>query len=139
MNAAEHRAEAERLLAEVGKQLVYHRYDRATAVATQAVAHATLAAIPDWPGTATTGAYIPDSITLPPPSPWVATECDEIYGEMSGADKLPQKIVYQGKAVGAWHEKNAEPFTSAHRAELHVALGSAHEPGIGTDCAGAAG
>lgn len=70
-----------------------------TAYATRALVHATLAAIPDWPGTATTGAFMPGVRSTAK----FTTTSDEFAvvkdGTLAGADELPTVILKQGTAA----------------------------------------
>lgn len=107
--AAEHRAEAERLLREAE---LSHAAEWKTAFATRALAHATLAGLPD---PVLPGAFPYDKRFAIP------TDHDQVYGDMSGADLLPEVISFRGAAVRTdtpftrddarqldWHLKNEE-------------------------------
>lgn len=103
MRPAEHHAEAERLLVEAAKVHPYS-YQAAEAMATRALAHAALAALPDRAGQVYVDLRQPvpiPSVIAPvwPPRVVTITTNEPVYGEFSGADKLPEKIVFQGSAV----------------------------------------
>lgn len=135
MNADEHRAVADSIL--IGLQASSgHDAQWAQFHATRALAHATLAGLlePAMPG-----AFPRDSrFEVPCPgaaesaahrraTTKFATDHDQVYGEMSGADKLPQVIAYQGQAVKT-PTPCGTPFTKGHVAELHAELQNTDEP-----------
>lgn len=102
MNAAEHRAEAERLLVEAAYPSQSNEW--ATMCATRALAHAAVAALPDRTGQVYVDLRRPvpiPSVIAPvwPPGVVTITTNEPVYGEFSGADKLPEEIVFQGSAV----------------------------------------
>lgn len=120
MNAAEHRAEAETLLVNLRSHVqTLGSAEWQHVMATRALAHATLAAIPDpvMPIASVELTWNPKARGL------ITTTNEPIYGDASGADQLPQVIAYQGKAVPQpcgdkftvgdarqldWHLKNTE-------------------------------